>query len=128
MFGALPIVACNTVRNSWQWQIYIINSLDETRLSCFAPLSMQHCSFFKNLPPFFNLKFRELVFGLFVLVAFSFSFFSFWFRLMFSLLLFFSFFLYVFLAAIALLLVLAGHYALTSVKVGKVYIQHYFAL
>lgn len=32
---------------------------------------------------------------------------------------FVSFFLYVFLAAIALLLVLAGHYALTSVKVSK---------
>ena len=37
--------------NSLRWPIYINNSVDETKLSCYSPPSTQHHSFFWKLPP-----------------------------------------------------------------------------
>ena len=36
--------------NSIQWPIYIINSVNNTKLPCYALPLMQHHSFFRNLP------------------------------------------------------------------------------
>ena len=40
-------------RNSLRWSIYIINSVDKTKFSCYTPQPTQHHSFFRNLPPLF---------------------------------------------------------------------------
>ena len=45
----------NLLRNSLRWPIYIINSVDETKLSGYTPLPTYHYSFFKSLPPSFLL-------------------------------------------------------------------------
>ena len=37
--------------NSTQWPIYIINSVNNTKLPCYTLTLMQHHSFFRNLPP-----------------------------------------------------------------------------
>ena len=37
--------------NSTQWPIYIINSVNNTKLPCYTLPLMQHHSFFRNLPP-----------------------------------------------------------------------------
>ena len=40
-------------RNSLRWPIYIINSVDKTRLSCYTPLlTLHHCFFRKSHPLF----------------------------------------------------------------------------
>ena len=36
-----------------KWPIYAINSVDKTKLPCYTLSTMQHHSFFRNLPPFF---------------------------------------------------------------------------
>ena len=43
-----------------QRPIYVINSVDNTKLPCYTPPLMQHLSFFRNLPPFFILKARSV--------------------------------------------------------------------
>ena len=37
--------------NSTQWPIYIINSVNNTKLPCYTLPLMQHQNFFRNLPP-----------------------------------------------------------------------------
>lgn len=51
------------VRNSFRWQIYITNSVDGNKLSCYTFPLTQHQSFFRNVPllpkklhEIFNLK------------------------------------------------------------------------
>ena len=38
--------------NSLRWPIYIINSVDETKLSCYTPRTTEHHNFFGSLPPY----------------------------------------------------------------------------
>ena len=41
------------IKNSSRWTIYIIGSVNETKLSCYTPPPTQHQRFFRNLPLFF---------------------------------------------------------------------------
>ena len=41
----------NQLCNSLQWPIYVINSVDKTKLPCCTLPLTQHHSFFRNLPP-----------------------------------------------------------------------------
>ena len=41
----------NLLRNSLRWPIYIINSVDKTKLSGYTPLPTSHHNFFRSLPP-----------------------------------------------------------------------------
>ena len=42
------------ILNSLRWPIYVINSVDNTKLPCYTLPPTQHHSFFRNLPPEFR--------------------------------------------------------------------------
>ena len=47
---AIPRPSWRSFRISLRWLIYIVNSVDKTKLSCNTPTDADH-SFFRNLPP-----------------------------------------------------------------------------
>ena len=44
------------LEHSLQWPMYIINPFDKAKSSCYTPQPTWHHSFFRNLPPIFNVS------------------------------------------------------------------------